>query len=451
MATSPYKGSLAEAMGLGKGDIILNIDGFDISQTRNINDVVDRLKGPEEALTLKVHSFCDDEIREITLDRELVSKSANWVEDSYFVKLIEREPLDCEPGSKTQSADIHDGGAASDSTVISQGGLQPTALYVSLEAFFSSSPTQTSSSSFPPLCLEFLKLQKKDLMNPSSLGMIIDLRGNKGGLVHEVSCMLNSLISDDGIITTQLPVSVVESEFLETYKKIKRTSYYFTENGFLADRSQTSYFTYNKNIIVLVDDQSISGAEFFAGTIQDMKRGWVIGDRTFGKGNFQTVIPFPIPGVNDHHKPLQLNLTSGIYTFNSGRSPQDYGIIPDFRFSFIGEPIVTNPDFTPHESHPFLDNIQFENTPWKQNRPEEVAQLEACIKNNPWSVSEALRKKNQEDKRYRRPFISDYPLELAKDIMACSPRQFPVLRHSYPSSIPFRKIEHTDDENLLNP
>ena len=431
LAMSPHKGSLAETMGLGKGDLILKIDGFDVSQIKNANDVVNRLNGLETQVTLEIHSFCHDEIREIKINREPVFKSSNWVENSYFVNLTEREPLDCDTEDKTQAANTHP-------------TIPSTALYVSLESFFPST-SQDPGLPYPPLCLEFMKLQGKDLMNPSSLGMIIDLRGNKGGSLHEVSCMLNSLISSDDIIMTRLPVSAIESEFPEIHEQLKRTSYYFTKDGFLTARSQPFYFTYNKNIVVLVDDHSTSAAEVFAGTIQDMKRGWVIGDRTSGKGSFQTIItPFPIPGMADSHKPLQLNLTSGIYTLNSGRSPHGYGIIPDFRFSFLGEPIETNPDFNPPEINSFLSKVEFENIPWKQNRPKEIAQLETCIENNPQSVSKALRKKIQEDEKYRRPYISDYLLELAKDILACSPRQFPVLKHSRLSPVAFRKVEHTE-------
>ena len=197
---------------------------------------------------------------------------------------------------------------------------------------------------------------------------------------------------------------------------IKTQTHYFTDGGFQVDPS-SSPFIYNKNIVVLVDENSISASEVFAGTIQEMKRGWVVGRRTFGKGTLQKPLT---PYTLFDGKPLGISITAGIYTLNSGRSPQGYGIIPDFHVSRTGEPVGEDFNDISPEDQIFFNNIQLENSPWIQNRPEELAQLSECV-NKEGRLGRALREKIQGDERHARPYISDYALELAKDILMCAP------------------------------
>ena len=394
--------------------------------------MMNKIRGPKGTqVKLKIQSFCDNHKKKMTINRGLVYHFPDWLKDNRFVNLHQQEPLDCEP---EVISDTDKSG-----TELKSNDSQPDpsstpfhALYVPLKYFYSS---RSSNSSIAPLCLEFLDLQKQDLMNPDSLGMIIDLRGNPGGSMHEVACLLNTLISDDGVIVRQEPVK--EGKLLEDNQG-QTPTYYFSQGGFSIN-SHSDPAIYNRNIVVLVDQDSASASEVFAGTIQEMKRGWVIGDRTFGKGSVQDPTLFHIKAS---YEPLQLNLTTGIYTLNSGRSPQGYGIIPDFRFSEIGEPIEDKPNKISFGNHLIFDDIQFKNNQWKQNRPEELAELNECIRNNQQSVSESLKEKIREDKKYNRPFITDYPLELAKDILTClPPRPSTISQPYYTPHLPSLKIE----------
>ena len=72
---------------------------------------------------------------------------------------------------------------------------------------------------------------------------------------------------------------------------------------------------------VLVDEGSASAAEIVAGALQDSKRGLVLGERTFGKGSVQTLIPLSAD--------TGLRLTTARYYTPSGRSVQENGIDPD--------------------------------------------------------------------------------------------------------------------------
>ncbi len=450
LVVDPYEGSPAQMAGLGKGDFIFGVDDLDIRKLspdiENFENLMNKIRGPENTqVKLKIHSFCENQEKEITVTRGPIYYFPDWLKDNHFVNLHQQEPLGCEsetrpasdkPGTEWKD---HAAGLAKKSRETPGPQLSSSkahALYVPLKYFSSSHSPPPDNPSVTPLCLEFLDLQRKDLRNPLSLGMIIDLRGNPGGYLHEVSCLLNTLINDDGVIVREQPVK--EGKLLETPNQGQTITYYFTRGGFSIG-SHSHPAIYNRNIVVLVDRESASASEVFAGTIQEMKRGWVIGDRTSGKGSVQQHVPLH---VQKSLKPLQLTLTTSIYTLNSGRSPQGYGIIPDFRFSDIGEPIEDSPDDISFGNHLIFEDIQFKNNQWKQNRPEELAQLNGCVKNHQWHISESLKKKIREDKKYDRPFVVDYPLELAKDILTCMPlRPSITIQPYYNSHLPLLKVE----------
>lgn len=123
--------------------------------------------------------------------------------------------------------------------------------------------------------------------------IIIDLRGNGGGLLHEAVNITNL--------------------FVEKNKMIVST------RGRIAERN-TTHSTLNDPIdldiplIVLVDRQSASASEIVAGAIQDFDRGVVLGQRTFGKGLVQNVVPLSYNS--------QLKVTVAKYYIPSGRCIQ---------------------------------------------------------------------------------------------------------------------------------
>ena len=454
LAIDPFKGSPAETDGLKKGDLIVSIDDFDIRKIpenpKNFNNLFKRLRGPiDSQVKLKVLDACSHQEKEVVVTRGPVIGNSHWLDwlaNSRFVNLTRQEPLDCESQEKTTKIPNEQQEPAEFSSV------EPQAFYLPLSFF---EPPQNEITQFIihsllsrgfhgindlPLCAQFIFLQHKDLENPYSLGMIIDLRGNTGGSLYEVACMLNTIISSKSVIARHLPI-----ENGQLLKNSKNTNdYYFTDGG-----TPSPFFdplhplaTYNRNIVVLVNKMSASASEAFAGILQDMKRGWVIGDRTMGKGTVQVSQTFalkPKPGKETDNKSLILSVTTGIYTLNSGRSPQGYGIIPDFRFSLHGEPIEKEADYVSPMDRLFFSNIQFENDPWEQNRPDEIAKLNDCV-NKPDRLNQILKKKIREDKRYARPFMGDYHLELAKDILSCSPQRPDVITHTRLSP-PFLRVE----------
>jgi carboxyl-terminal processing protease len=85
-------------------------------------------------------------------------------------------------------------------------------------------------------------------------------------------------------------------------------------------------------IIVLIDAGSASASEIVAGALQDHHRGLVMGERSFGKGSVQNVLPLT--------RDTGLRLTVARYHLPSGRSVQEGGIKPDIRV-----PQLTDPDY----------------------------------------------------------------------------------------------------------
>ena len=438
MTVHPFEGSPAKVAGLRDGDLILSVDDFDVRglsfhdpQVRN--EFLSRLKGPMDSeVRFRVLGFCDTHEKEIVVNRGLADEFVNhWLESKRFVNLTQQEPVeDCKPESlSTESPSVGQIPKDQDSA----GSVELQASYLPLKTFqFPQrnsltdaaisvlTPYYFSTVWMYPVCAEFLLLQTIDINNPFSRGMIIDFRDNEGGNFHEVACMLNTLIQSDKIMARYLPIKdgeiVSQSDESETY--------YFTEGGFPSANPKLPLMTYNRNIVVIVNQRSYSAAEIFAGIIQDTGRGWVIGDRTFGKGIAEEAFPMQLPSKSGDEsnppKPLQLRKTTGIYILGSGRSPQGAGIIPDFRFSSTGEPIENEVDYVSLLDQVFFNNIQFENTPWEQSRPGELAKLSDCI-SKPGRMGQTLKEKIRKDGKYGRPFVTDYLLELAKDILFCAP------------------------------
>ena len=92
-------------------------------------------------------------------------------------------------------------------------------------------------------------------------------------------------------------------------------------------RLKSSY--YEGPLVVLVNRLSASASEIFAGAIQDYQRGIIVGDRSFGKGTVQTLIPLTEG---------QLKVTESKFYRISGDSTQHRGVVPDLAFPTLYDP-----------------------------------------------------------------------------------------------------------------
>lgn len=166
---------------------------------------------------------------------------------------------------------------------------------------------------FTPGCSRLVRdaLDSLKGVQPSLKGVVLDLRNNPGGLLDEAVSICN-LFLDRG----QLVVST-KGKMTEWEKDFKTSG---------------AAWDVNVPLAVLVNHSSASASEIVAGTVQDLDRGVVIGERSYGKGLVQTTRPL---GYN-----ARLKLTTAKYYTPSGRCIQalDYshrnpdgsvGAIPD--------------------------------------------------------------------------------------------------------------------------
>ncbi|MFZ9708944.1 MAG: carboxy terminal-processing peptidase [Steroidobacteraceae bacterium] len=135
-------------------------------------------------------------------------------------------------------------------------------------------------------------------------GLVMDLRGNGGGFLPEAQS-LTGLFVDQGPVV-QVRFSNGEREVLD---------------------DEDSGVAYDGPLVVLIDRFSASASEIFAGAIQDYRRGVVVGQRSFGKGTVQNLVPLsrwsarPVNG--------QLTVTIGKFYRVTGESTQHRGVEPD--------------------------------------------------------------------------------------------------------------------------
>ena len=143
------------------------------------------------------------------------------------------------------------------------------------------------------------------------LGYILDMRSNPGGLLDQ-AVGLSDLFLERGEVVSQ--------------RGRRRTDIerYYARPGDAAR---------GLPLVVLVDAGRASAAEIVAAAIQDHRRGVVMGERSFGKGSVQTLIPL---GRGE----TALRLTTARYFTPSGRSVQEGGITPD-----IEVPQLSDPDY----------------------------------------------------------------------------------------------------------
>ncbi len=143
------------------------------------------------------------------------------------------------------------------------------------------------------------------------LGYILDLRSNPGGLLDQ-AVAVSDVFLDGGEIV---------SERGRDKSDIQR---WFAESMIPGDAAG------GLPVIVLVDAGSASASEIVAGALQDHHRGLIMGERSFGKGSVQNVLPLS--------RDTGLRLTVARYHLPSGRSVQEGGIKPDIQVPQLSDP-----------------------------------------------------------------------------------------------------------------
>jgi len=155
-------------------------------------------------------------------------------------------------------------------------------------------------SSFMESTADDLGKHLDKLSRPKKIdGLILDLRGNPGGLLDQAVRVVNAFV-DEGPVVYTIGRDRANKEVEYAQKGRQRT---------------------DVPVVVLVDGSSASASEIVAGALQDYRRAVIAGQKTFGKGSVQTIVP-----LGDDSG---LKLTIARYYTPSGRSIQARGILPD--------------------------------------------------------------------------------------------------------------------------
>ncbi len=139
-------------------------------------------------------------------------------------------------------------------------------------------------------------------------GYVVDLRSNPGGLLDQAVEVSDAFLETGEIV----------SQRGRNRRDIER---YYARKG---------DFAHGLPIVVLVDSGSASASEIVAGALQDHHRAVVMGERSFGKGSVQTLIPLD--------ENTALRLTTARYYTPAGKSVQEGGIEPDIQVPQLSDP-----------------------------------------------------------------------------------------------------------------
>ncbi|MFT7824734.1 MAG: S41 family peptidase [Sulfurimonas sp.] len=157
---------------------------------------------------------------------------------------------------------------------------------------------------------------KKAIENhKNAQGILLDFRNNPGGLLDQAVGLVD-LFVEEGVIVSQKGRVAIENI---KYKATKKDSDTRTP------------------IVVLVNGGSASASEIVAGALQDFKRAIVVGEKTFGKGSVQVVLPIG--------KSEAVKMTVARYYLPSGRTIQAKGVTPDIavhlgKIEYIDDPVL---------------------------------------------------------------------------------------------------------------
>ena len=250
------KGSPADLSGLKQGDMLVSVDNHQI-KGKSIFQVAQYIKGAlNEVVTLV-----------ISRDGNKLTKKIKRAEIK--VKTVECAKLDKDTG------------------------------YIHIISFIGNDTP-----------LEFINAMNKV---KDTKGLILDLRGNTGGLFQNAVFVSNLFLKSGDI------VSVIGRDGLSSSYRVQRGE-----------------FVYDKPLVVLVDGDSASASEIVSGALKDNNRAKIVGTKTFGKGVVQKIYALP--------NQMGMNLTIAKYLTPSGRDINEKGIEPDYEVTFTRDDVNKNFD-----------------------------------------------------------------------------------------------------------
>ena len=278
---STFKGSPAEEAGIRPGDIILSVEG-DSVQGLDIHEVVSKIKGikdttvhlelyrPLERATTTTlpRDTGDDEGTTTTTEPGTADLSGLPPGGEVMEYTLTRRVIEI-PVTETEMMEVGDQNVA----------------FISLSSF-----SQGSAAALRSAVKQAVDVDGAD-------AIVLDLRGNGGGLLDQAVDVASIFIPEGDIVST---------EGLHSPKQV----YTATGDGY-ADIP----------LYVLTDAYTASASEIVAGALQDYERATLVGETTFGKGLVQSIEPLSNGGA--------LKATTAVYLTPLGRDINKVGITPD--------------------------------------------------------------------------------------------------------------------------
>ena len=145
------------------------------------------------------------------------------------------------------------------------------------------------------------KIKEIKRSNTNISGYILDLRNNPGGLLSQAIKISDAFLDSGEIVSTKGR----DPRDIKVYNSKKGDEI----NG--------------KPLIVLINQGSASASEIVAGALKDHKRAIVVGEKSFGKGSVQSIMPLSNGGG--------LRLTTAKYYLPSGETIEEIGVLPDIK------------------------------------------------------------------------------------------------------------------------
>lgn len=256
----PIKGSPAEAAGVKADDVIVEVDGTEITD-QELSLVVEMIRGEKGTTAhIKVYRPSEDKYIEFDIQRAEVENVS-----------VDYRMLDNKVG------------------------------YISVTQFYENTPKE-------------YKEAVEDLEKQGAKGLIVDLRDNPGGLLNAVVEMCAYTLDGGNIVTTKDRNGKVTSSF-----------------------DDNDDHCIDIPMVVLVNGNSASASEIFAGAMKDTDTAELVGTTTFGKGIVQSILP-----LSDG---TAIKITVSKYFTPGGNDIHEIGIDPDYEVELQDRSNAVNLDY----------------------------------------------------------------------------------------------------------